>query len=390
MTLRHHQIALIAAGACLLTGLAGTPAALATGASETRDLAVPVVDAPVAKARSIDDGCPLEEVPPAGFVDVDAASSHKSAVDCIVHWGVAKGSSTTNYDPTRTVTRAQMASFLARLIDESDVLLRIVLVEQFGDDDGNPHESNINRLAVAGVVGGTGAGRYNPDGVVTRAQMAAFLTRAYDYIAVKKGKPLLAEGPDYFVDDDASALSAEINKAAAAGFTGGYGDRIYGPALSVRRDHMASFLARVLDRLVDEAGVRVPSLEEEVPPPYAEPTQSLLELVSCGENGDYFEVKLRHTISGGSWQIPFYDPINHIAPERHWDGSPASEIITYSHYIPRGTYEAGFPHTYDAEWVPGFKIQAPDSGAVIYLKPFNAVTVDLQTCPAPVPAAPTA
>ena len=52
--------------------------------------------------------------------------------------------------------------------------------DYFDDDDGSPFEDAINRLATAGIAVGCDARRFCPDDRVTRALMAAFLTRALD------------------------------------------------------------------------------------------------------------------------------------------------------------------------------------------------------------------
>lgn len=98
--------------------------------------------------------------------------------------------------------------------------------------------------------------------------MAAFLTRAYDYRARQGGLGVLPEGGDYFDDDNTQPLQADINKAAAAGFTGGFADGTYRPGEGVRRDQMASFLARVLDLVVQNGMSSVPPPP---PPPAPQP-----------------------------------------------------------------------------------------------------------------------
>ena len=65
-----------------------------------------------------------------------------------------------------------MASFLSRALD-----LPATLSDSFGDDEASSHEAAINRLAAAGITSGCGPGRFCPDGIVTRGQMAAFLRR---------------------------------------------------------------------------------------------------------------------------------------------------------------------------------------------------------------------
>jgi hypothetical protein len=52
---------------------------------------------------------------------------------------------------------------------------------------------------------------------------------------------------DYFDDDDGQSHEADINKIAEAGITGGCGERLYCPTAPVMRDEMASFMSRALE-----------------------------------------------------------------------------------------------------------------------------------------------
>jgi hypothetical protein len=108
------------------------------------------------------------------FVD-DATSSHQPDINSIAMAGVTHGCATARYCPTPNVSREQMASFLARALG-----LQPTATDYFTDDEGSPHEHDINRLAAAGVTNGCGGGRYCPGAAVTREQMAAFLHRALD------------------------------------------------------------------------------------------------------------------------------------------------------------------------------------------------------------------
>jgi hypothetical protein len=206
--------------------------------------------------RSIASACPAGRVPDVGLVDVSATSVHGAAIECVVWWEIAHGVTPNQYAPAGTVTRGQMASFIARMIDSSGRALPDAS-DRFPDDSGNPHERNLNRLAAAGIVSGRADGTYGPDQPVTRAQMATFLVRAYGYSA---GAALAAApGPSAFPDVAGSPHEANINAAAQAGFLAGRADGTYGPDLSVQRDQMASFLARVLGRLVDDGAAHLPA-----------------------------------------------------------------------------------------------------------------------------------
>ena len=214
---------------------------------------------PTAQPRATDDSCPAAQIQEDGFRDVPASSAHEAAVDCAVHWQVANGRNAASSGPTERVDRAQMAAFIARLVQRSGGTLPAASRDWYGDDGGSPHQDSINRLAEAGIVAGKRPGTYAPQEGVTRAQMAAFLSRAYDYRARQAGEQPLPEGGDHFSDDDTSPLEPEIDKAAAAGFAGGYGDGTYRPGVVVQRGQMAAFLARTLDLVVENGMATVPA-----------------------------------------------------------------------------------------------------------------------------------
>ncbi|MTV28001.1 S-layer homology domain-containing protein, partial [Nitriliruptoraceae bacterium ZYF776] len=93
------------------------------------------------------DGCPTptDPQPAPRFRDI-AGSAHAANIDCVARWGIASGTSATSYAPRRDVTRAQMATFVANLIRATGTALPEGR-DRFPDDDGSPHEPNINALA---------------------------------------------------------------------------------------------------------------------------------------------------------------------------------------------------------------------------------------------------
>ncbi|HSK92558.1 MAG TPA: S-layer homology domain-containing protein [Candidatus Angelobacter sp.] len=118
-----------------------------------------------------------KDLPPAGrdyFTD-DAGNRHEDRINRLAASGITSGCDATRFCPNGAVTRGQMASFLARAF-----ALPPADRDYFTDDAGSKHESNINRLAAAGLTFGCGGTRFCPDGLVTRGQMAAFLYRAFN------------------------------------------------------------------------------------------------------------------------------------------------------------------------------------------------------------------
>lgn len=177
------------------------------------------------------------------FIDVEPDNIFAGDIQWLKESGITKGCNPPLNDrfcPKDPVTRAQMASFLVRglgLTDGGDV-------DRFVDDDDSVHETDINRLAAAGITLGCNPpdnDEFCPNDPVTRAQMASFLVRGLD----------LTEGGDVdrFTDDDTSVHETDINRLAAAGITKGCNppsNTLFCPASDVLREQMAAFLHRAL------------------------------------------------------------------------------------------------------------------------------------------------
>jgi subtilisin family serine protease len=210
-----------------------------------RTTSVLAADAGELTSRSIDRACPPDRVPDGGFRDVGSSGPHTPAIDCVAWWDITQGTSGDTYAPDQQITRDQMATFLARTIRESGGSLPSADRDHFADTGDSVHADNINRLAAAGVVRGRTEDSYDPRSPVTRAQMATFLVRTYEY---RTSLDLPGIQPRF--TDVAGVHAPSINAVAAAGITGGTTPTTYEPASTVRRDQMASFLARTLDVLV--------------------------------------------------------------------------------------------------------------------------------------------
>jgi hypothetical protein len=104
----------------------------------------------------------------------DISTSHfRADIEWLYAHGVTHGCAADLYCPGRLVTRGQMASFMVRLFD-----LPQTSRDFFTDDTASIHEANINRLAASGITSGCAASKFCPDGHVSRAQMASLLARA--------------------------------------------------------------------------------------------------------------------------------------------------------------------------------------------------------------------
>ncbi|MEM8708492.1 MAG: S-layer homology domain-containing protein, partial [Actinomycetota bacterium] len=104
------------------------------------------------------------------------------AISCIYGLGVTTGTGPTTYDPAGQVTRMQMAAFLDRLWTAIRIDQAPTPASPFEDLPGNWADAAISRVYGLGITTGTSATTYDPNGLVTRMQMAAFIARFYEAV----------------------------------------------------------------------------------------------------------------------------------------------------------------------------------------------------------------
>ena len=125
------------------------------------------------------DGTDPEPVDRTRFADVDGSHRWAAFIERFAELGVSYGYGDGTYGPDTRVSRAQMAAFLSRAFD-----LPAADPAGFGDIEGNTHEADINRIAAAGITAGCGDGtNYCPNRPTSRAEMAVFIRRAIDWQA---------------------------------------------------------------------------------------------------------------------------------------------------------------------------------------------------------------
>nr|MDJ0665582.1 S-layer homology domain-containing protein [Acidimicrobiia bacterium] len=188
------------------------------------------------------------------FADVPPEHLFAEDIEWLAAAGITAGCNPPTNDrfcPDRTVTRGQMAAFLARALQ-----LPAASAIDFVDDDTSVFEDDIERLAAAGITAGCNPpanDRFCPNKPVTRDQMAAFLSRALG-LTNRSGDP--------FRDDDGSIFEADIERLAAAGITAGCNppanDR-FCPDKPVTRAQMAAFLRRGLTNEGTDPAPIIPS-----------------------------------------------------------------------------------------------------------------------------------
>lgn len=178
-------------------------------------------------------------LPPGGTFTDDNRIAEEGYIEAIAAIGVTRGCNppvNNKFCPNRGVTRAEMASFLVRALS-----LPPAASNPFTDTVSSVHVNTIASLAQAGITRGCNPpanDQFCPERVVTRGEMAAFLSRAYGLT-----------GPvdeSRFSDDNGSLFETDISRIAQAGFTSGCGTGLYCPKDPMLRRHMAVFIGRAL------------------------------------------------------------------------------------------------------------------------------------------------
>ena len=222
----------------------------------TSDNNTATVSTSVPRHESVCSGVPQSTCSDRALADV-----HAPNVDCITAYGFAEGFTDGTYRPQAPVSRAQMASFVARLVARAGVTLPATPPDAFPGDHGDVHELAINQLAAAGILDATtgqSGTAYRVGEPVRRDDTAQILSNSFRVI---RGSNPLA-GPDAFSDDTnggdplgtGTDDEAAINSLAAADVVRGTAPGTYSPTSSVSRAQFASFFARFAQLIVDHGG----------------------------------------------------------------------------------------------------------------------------------------
>lgn len=202
----------------------------------------------------------------AGFEDV-TGTSLESAVNCLSYYGITRGRSGDIFSPSETVTRWQMALFLARAARLAGITLAAAPADQgFTDLDelSADTRAHVNRVAQAGIMPATSPGHFDPNQPVTRESMAgildAFLRRAV--IGAGGTAPANVQPDDVAVFTDIGRVTRAsyyaILRVYELGITRGVGGSRFAPYEPVTRGQMAHFITRTLGHTIARpAGVTV-------------------------------------------------------------------------------------------------------------------------------------
>lgn len=129
------------------------------------------------------------------------------------------------------ITRGQVARMLYAYLKPAD---EPNLPNPYTDVKNHMFEKEILTLSKAGIISGFGDGRFGPDSILTREQLAAVLTNAF-HLKATSTTTFKDVNKNYWATNAISAL--QENKIAA-----GMGDNMFEPYKIVTREQYAQFL----------------------------------------------------------------------------------------------------------------------------------------------------
>ncbi len=304
------------------------------------------------------------------FRDIDADHAHAATIGCIVYYGITSGTGDgSRFSPTRSVTRWQMALFMARAVEAAGVDLPTAQ-PSFEDLDelGDSTVEAIGTVSTLGIMEGRNRQKFSLNAAVRRDEMAVHLVRMLDLLTgsgsdidvtvdrqtgeVTLSRPDGSVVPQNDSFPDLSDVSAEEGHAIGAvfelGVTAGRSDGSYDPEGKVQRQHMATFIIRALDHsdLRPRGAIELEPWTETDDEITHEDPLGLIAHASFardytlpGPDGDVFEVWLCNTpLSGNRYSD---HPDNKHNPS-NYATKFASQVVEYFDWLSDGNYRPVF------------------------------------------------
>ncbi|SME28068.1 S-layer protein sap precursor [Bacillus paranthracis] len=176
------------------------------------------------------------------FSDVPANHWSTKAIYDLTNRKVVQGYGNNIFGFGDNVTRGQVARMIYMYVKPADA--DDSFKNPFTDIKGHMFEKEIRALAKAGLVSGYGEGKYGPDDVLTREQMAQVLTNAFKFKSTKTTS---------FTDIDKNSWALKaISALEENGVTIGTGGKMYSPYAHVTREQYSQFLYNSINAVEKE------------------------------------------------------------------------------------------------------------------------------------------
>jgi len=178
------------------------------------------------------------------FDDITSVPWAQRQIEVLAARHVINGITDKNYAPNNNITRAQFAKLI---VEALNLKLGSQIVNFSDVKDGAWYADSVRIAASLGIVAGYD-GKFDPDGLITREQMAAMIVRALKQVEPNGN---YVAGPLSFADQDQisewakEAVAISVNKELVKGL----GNGLFGPKERATRAQAAVIIYRMLESL---------------------------------------------------------------------------------------------------------------------------------------------
>ncbi len=299
-----------------------------------------------------------------GFADVDADDWYAEAVEYVRDHGIMNGTTATTFNPDGTTSRGQIAVILYRASGSPEVSGGTA----FTDVADTAYYADAVRWASAhGVVTGYGDGTFRPNNPITRQQLAAILWRY-------AGSPAPEGGADYADEDTISAYaSTAVDWARDTGIISGRDGNRFDPNGRAARAQAAVILHRY-----DTWEPPIPEIPDPEPAPEEGSvlvayfsatgnTERVANAIAAATGGDLFELTPVEPYTDAD--LNWTDEDSRVVYEYENPDERDTELVAYTpdNWADYDVVFVGYPiWWYDAAWpVEGFVTENDFTGKTV-------------------------
>lgn len=297
-----------------------------------------------------------------GFSDVNADDWFADSAVYVRDNGIMNGTSATTFNPNGTTSRGQITAILYRAAGSPAVSGGTA----YSDVAETAYYASAVRWASAsGVVTGYDDGTFRPNAPITRQQLAAILWRY-------AGSPAAEAGTDYADESSiASYAVTAVDWARDTGVISGRDGNRFDPSGRATRAQAAVILHRYLERMGADTGETLePPEEPRVLVAYFSATgntEGVAEAIAQATGGDLFEITpaAPYTSADLNWT----DANSRVVYEYENPEERDTELVTYTpeNWDAYDVIFLGYPiWWYDAAWpVEGFVTENDFTGKTV-------------------------
>lgn len=178
------------------------------------------------------------------FSDLAGYAWAEKQIELLAGKGIIRGKSANSFDPAANITRAEFAVLIARMLK----LEGNAIVIPFTDVAPEAwYAKEIAAVYSSGIVSGKSPTKFDPDGKITREEIAAMVTR----VLVKQGYTEADEAELAILSDAgkiASWAKTSVATAVREGILEGMGDGVFAPKVNANRAQAAVVLHRLFTK----------------------------------------------------------------------------------------------------------------------------------------------